>query len=283
MPSHFARWCTNELKLQPFEKYVGDDPVVSYVGIRGDEDREGYISKKSNIQSIFPFRQNIWSEDVVLKALSNKNISQLAKNYQQFAQSDKLSRLLEIIDEPISMSFPLNQKRDLLLDLDVKAFNKVVFEFLKTTNYPLSNEQMFPVVDNDDILIREDIFNLLRESGVGVPKYYEKITYEVNGKKGEYARSRPGCYFCFFQQKIEWVWLYEQHPRLFHQALEYEKEGYTWIQDEPLSVLIHPKRIIAIKEEHLKRMERIKSNKKSSFLVDVLDDEEDIGCVACFI
>ena len=56
-----ARWCTKTLKLDPFEDFVGTDPVISYVGIRGDEDREGYISKKTNIQSIFPFRKNIWS------------------------------------------------------------------------------------------------------------------------------------------------------------------------------------------------------------------------------
>ncbi|MEJ7662190.1 MAG: hypothetical protein WKG07_22800 [Hymenobacter sp.] len=58
-----------KLKLEPFERYVGTDPVVSYVGIRGDEDREGYISRKPNIQSIFPFRRNIWSEDVVQRVL----------------------------------------------------------------------------------------------------------------------------------------------------------------------------------------------------------------------
>ncbi len=58
LPSSNARWCTKKLKLEPFEKYVGDDPVISYVGIRGDEDREGYISTKKNIQSIFPFRKN---------------------------------------------------------------------------------------------------------------------------------------------------------------------------------------------------------------------------------
>ena len=40
----------------------------------------------------------------------------------------------------------------------------------------------------------------------------------------QYARSRSGCYFCFFQQKIEWVWLYEQHPDRFAKAMEYEKE-----------------------------------------------------------
>lgn len=83
LPSSNARWCTKKLKLEPFEKYVGDDPVVSYVGIRGDEEREGYISTKKNIQSIFPFRKNIWSQDVVLKMLSNQNMEQLmqmAKN-----------------------------------------------------------------------------------------------------------------------------------------------------------------------------------------------------------
>lgn len=77
LPSSSVRWCTKKLKLEPFEKYVGTDNVVSYVGIRGDEDREGYISTKKNIQSIFPFRKNIWSEDVTAKALSNQNIEQI--------------------------------------------------------------------------------------------------------------------------------------------------------------------------------------------------------------
>ena len=74
LPSSFARWCTQKMKLQPFENFVGNDHVISYVGIRGDEDREGYISKKSNIQSIFPFRQNIWSEDVIKKVLHTKSV-----------------------------------------------------------------------------------------------------------------------------------------------------------------------------------------------------------------
>ena len=57
LPSTNARWCTRNLKLDPFEKFVGSESTISYVGIRGDEDREGYISKKVNIQSIFPFRK----------------------------------------------------------------------------------------------------------------------------------------------------------------------------------------------------------------------------------
>ena len=29
------------MKLAEMEKFVGDTPAISYVGIRGDEDREG--------------------------------------------------------------------------------------------------------------------------------------------------------------------------------------------------------------------------------------------------
>ena len=74
LPSSNARWCTRKMKLEPFEEYVGDAPTLSYVGIRGDEDREGYISHKTNIQSIFPFRRNIWSEEIIDKTLTNNNI-----------------------------------------------------------------------------------------------------------------------------------------------------------------------------------------------------------------
>lgn len=55
LPSARSRWCTRAMKLKPFEDFVGDDAVISYVGIRADENREGYISHKKNIQAIFPF------------------------------------------------------------------------------------------------------------------------------------------------------------------------------------------------------------------------------------
>ena len=58
LPSSRMRWCTRQLKIKPFEKYVGDDVVMSYVGIRGDEDREGYISTKPNIKARFPFKED---------------------------------------------------------------------------------------------------------------------------------------------------------------------------------------------------------------------------------
>lgn len=289
LPSSMSRWCTKKLKLEPFEKYMaGDEPIVSYVGIRGDENREGYISKKSNIQSIFPFRKNIWSEDVIRKVLNNQNIPFIKKLYQEYASnSPRIDRILEVIDVSIAINFPINQKLDTLLELGIKEFNKVVFAFLKTTDYPLGKAETFPLIENDEVLVREDIFRILRESGVGVPAYYEKREYqvEIDGKleTGYYSRSRSGCFFCFFQQKIEWVWLYENHPQLYAKAMEYEKEGYTWQQGETLEDLCHEDRRKKIKREHFLRMKRNKSNTKSPFLVDILDEAEGEGCAACFI
>ena len=282
LPSSNARWCTKKLKLEPFEKYVGDDPVISYVGIRGDEEREGYISTKKNIQSIFPFRKNIWSQDVVNKLLSNQNIDQLFEMSINVDFGKNQDKAVQTILKKIDTSFTLDQKLNTLLDANVMAFNHLVFDFLKTTDYPLGKEDSFPLLDNDEILVRDDVFRILEESGVGVPAYYNKINFDINGKKGQYARSRSGCFFCFYQQKIEWVWLYEQHPELYKKAMEYEKDGYTWGQHESLEELIQPKRMAAIKEEYVKRMER-KSKAKSPYLVDILDDAEGEGCAACFI
>lgn len=57
LPSPNTRWCTRELKIRPFEEFAGNDEVVSYVGIRADEDREGYVSTKPNIKAVFPFKE----------------------------------------------------------------------------------------------------------------------------------------------------------------------------------------------------------------------------------
>ncbi len=282
LPSSQARWCTKKLKLEPFESFVGNDPVISYVGIRGDEEREGYISSKKNIQSIFPFRRNIWSQDVINKMLSNQNIELVYTFSKSIEFGKNQEKVYQTILKSIDTSFSLDQKLNLLLDANVKAFNHLVFNFLKTTDYPLAAEDSFPLLENDEVLVRDDIFRILKESGVGVPAYYNKIDFKINGKTGQYARSRSGCYFCFFQQKIEWVWLYDQHPDLYKKAMEYEKDGYTWGQHESLEELIQPERMAAIKEEYLKRMER-KSKAKSPYLVDIMDDAEGEGCAACFI
>ena len=282
LPSANSRWCTKKLKLEPFERFIGDDPVVSYVGIRGDEEREGYISRKSNIQSIFPFRKNIWSEDVIAKMLSNTNSKQILDLFRSNPTAKNSERFEEVLQQPLTPNFTQQQKLNLLLDLGIKEFNELVFSFLKTTNYPLAKEESFPLTDNEDLLVRDDIFNILKESGVGVPEYYNKVDFKVNGKSGQYSRSRSGCFFCFFQQKIEWVLLHEQHPEKFAKAMEYEKDGYTWCQDETLADLIKPERMQGIKEEFLKRQARAGVTKKDWKDI-ILEEAEAEGCAACFI
>lgn len=45
------------MKIEPLEKFVGDDEAISYIGIRADENRDGYISTKPNIKPVFPFKE----------------------------------------------------------------------------------------------------------------------------------------------------------------------------------------------------------------------------------
>jgi 3'-phosphoadenosine 5'-phosphosulfate sulfotransferase (PAPS reductase)/FAD synthetase len=282
LPSPSARWCTKKLKLEPFENYVGIEPTISYVGIRSDEYREGYISRKPNIQSIFPFRKNIWSEEIIRETLSNNNIELLSDINPGLRGEELLDTFYKILQEPLSILYDRQRKLNDLLSISVSRFNKLVFEFLKSKDYPVSYLDDYPLLDNDDVLIRDDIFRILENSGVGVPEYYNKVEFQLDGKKGYYARSRSGCYFCFFQQKIEWVWLFENHRELFEKAMLYEKDGYTWMQDERLEDLIKPDRIKKIKEEQLKKAAR-NSTPKSSFLIDIIEEAEGEGCAACFI
>jgi 3'-phosphoadenosine 5'-phosphosulfate sulfotransferase (PAPS reductase)/FAD synthetase len=58
LPSPQMRWCTKNLKIRPLEEWVGDDEVISYVAIRADENRLGYVSTKPNIEAVFPFRED---------------------------------------------------------------------------------------------------------------------------------------------------------------------------------------------------------------------------------
>ena len=57
LPSPQIRWCTEQLKIIPIEKFVGNDEAISYIAIRADENRVGYISTKQNIKPVFPFMQ----------------------------------------------------------------------------------------------------------------------------------------------------------------------------------------------------------------------------------
>jgi hypothetical protein len=180
LPSPRMRWCTKQLKLHPFESYVGENPVIQYVGIRADEEREGYVSTKPNIQSKFPFKE--------------------------------------------------------------------------------------------DGLCYSDIIRVLNDSGIGLPTYYK-------------WRSRSGCYFCFFQQKIEWVGLLENHPNLFMLATKYEKtdettgKRFTWNDRESLLELSQPERVAKIKLDFKNRKLR---NTNDNRLFDMFEDD-DCGPQPCLI
>lgn len=190
LPSNHRRWCTKMLKLKPFEDYVGNDPVINYIGIRADEDRVGYISTKPNIKAVFPFRE--------------------------------------------------------------------------------------------DGLVYADIVRILRESGVGMPTYTS------------WGRSRSGCYFCFYQQKIEWVRLKETYPELYEQAKGYERPNkingnvFYWNKSESLEELEQPERMAEIKAKHARAQEQKRRNMKNKGLMSVLtnletDDEPRAGCTICSI
>ena len=75
LPSPQMRWCTRKLKLEPYEAHVGEDEIVSYVGIRADEgDRVGYISTKPNIRTVFPFKEDGIVKDDVYRILDESGL-----------------------------------------------------------------------------------------------------------------------------------------------------------------------------------------------------------------
>lgn len=125
------------------------------------------------------------------------------------------------------------------------------------------------------------VMDILDSSGLGLPQYYR-------------WRSRSGCTFCFFQQKIEWVRLREEHPEAFEEAKTYEKTAvqhgspFTWSQGESLDDLARPERVAQIKEDHEKRLKRLRAKVYSNPLRpegEPLDIDDLYGqakfCLAC--
>lgn len=136
-----------------------------------------------------------------------------------------------------------------------------------------------PFVDNG--LDKADVIEILEASGLGLPAYYR-------------WRSRSGCTFCFYQQKIEWVRLKEEHPDAFEEARSYEKTAlenespFTWSQGESLDELERPERVAQIKANHSKRLARLKRNRVQNPLnpdVEINDLDDLYGsakmCLAC--
>jgi 3'-phosphoadenosine 5'-phosphosulfate sulfotransferase (PAPS reductase)/FAD synthetase len=86
LPAANMRWCTRKLKIEPFEEYIGDDPVRLYVGIRADEKREGYVSTKPNIVPVFPFKEDGINKADVLRVLEESGVG-LPKYYEWRSRS----------------------------------------------------------------------------------------------------------------------------------------------------------------------------------------------------
>lgn len=133
----------------------------------------------------------------------------------------------------------------------------------------------------DDGIDKAGVLEILDAAGLGLPKYYS-------------WRTRSGCTFCFFQQKIEWVRLKEKHPEAYEEAKKYEKTAiehgspFTWSQGESLLDLEKPERIEAIKKDHEQRLARNKSKTQPNPLRPDCEplDIDDLygkakGCLAC--
>ncbi|MBM61413.1 MAG: hypothetical protein CL484_00515 [Acidobacteria bacterium] len=198
LPSPRTRWCTRQLKLRPFEKWVKSDleagtEIISYVAIRADEPaRVGMQATHPNLKITFPLREH---------------------------------------------------------GLDKAA-----------------------------------VVELLESSGLGLPTYYD-------------WRSRSGCTFCFYQQKIEWVRLKRTHPEAFEEAKAYEKTAmehgspFTWSDRESLSELEQPERIKQIEDDYQQRLERanarrLKNPLRANLTEIEIDDaygtaEVAASCVIC--
>ena len=128
---------------------------------------------------------------------------------------------------------------------------------------------------------KQGVKQLLEMSGVGWPKYYE-------------WRSRSGCTFCFYQQKIEWLRLKERHPEAFEDAKTYEKPAlshgspFSWCDGETLDELEKPERARQIKEDYEKRKARAQAKLQKNPLRpdgEVLDMDDIFGqgkmCLNC--
>ena len=148
--------------------------------------------------------------------------------------------------------------------------------------YSSKNDNLIVTLPFKDAGIdKRGVLDILDGAGLGLPQYYS-------------WRTRSGCTFCFFQQKIEWVRLKEQHPDAFEQAKAYEKTAveqgspFTWSQGESLEQLEEHDRIIQIKEDHQQRLLRNRTNSVTNPLrpdAEPLDVDDLYGktkvCLAC--
>jgi len=214
---------------------------------------------------------------------------------------DYLNKLQSILGIKVEYKLPKKSFKELLLQhndylpspterwctikMKLETFLNTMQEFKEYTIYNYvgiradeNREGLIPTEENiitvmpfkDDGITLNDVKRILHDAGVGLPAYYDVVydeEYDI-----EYFRSRSGCYFCFFMRQIEWVWLWEKHPDEYKKAMEFEKSGYSWIKDMPLSKLIEPENIDRIKKSY-KRMEeqRKKQPIKNGTMMEEMD------------
>ena len=132
----------------------------------------------------------------------------------------------------------------------------------------------------EDGIDKPSVEDLLHGSGLGIPEYYS-------------WRSRSGCTFCFYQQKIEWVKLKEFHPEAFKEAMALEKTAaesgspFTWSEGESLAELATPNRVAQIEADHERKKLKVQArlNKNPLRPQKELNIDDIYGqakfCVAC--
>lgn len=74
LPSPKMRWCTKQMKIKPLEEFIGNDKAISYIGIRADEHRDGYISTKPNITARYPFRELGLGKSDIIRIVEDSGI-----------------------------------------------------------------------------------------------------------------------------------------------------------------------------------------------------------------
>ncbi|HIK11150.1 MAG TPA: phosphoadenosine phosphosulfate reductase family protein [Oscillatoriaceae cyanobacterium M33_DOE_052] len=74
LPSPKMRWCTVMMKIKPLEEFIGDYTTISYIGIRADENRDGYISTKPNITPVYPFKERGLVKADIIRILEDSGI-----------------------------------------------------------------------------------------------------------------------------------------------------------------------------------------------------------------
>lgn len=106
LPNWRQRWCTRELKIEPYRAWLSEQarvrPVVSYIGLRADEEeREGVdytgVDMFTDISCRFPLREWGWGIADVLGYLEERGISIPARTDCARCYAQRLSQWRDLL------------------------------------------------------------------------------------------------------------------------------------------------------------------------------------------